>query len=148
MNDQNQKQESDELDRLLSAWHDENQEAARAGRDRMLDAVSAENPSVVGRIDADSARTPAPWRSSSLVPGRGMLAAALFIVVAMLAVLLIPDPQRAAFAQVVQVPEGGRQSLRRPARGGLHLPDVQPRGGASDDDDRRRSGWQRTDRPR
>ena len=112
MNDQNQNQnqnqESDELDRLLSAWHADNKDAARAGRDRMLEAVAAENPSVVGRIDADSARTRAPGRFSPLVPGRGMLAAALFIVVAMLAVLLIPDPQRAAFAQVIQVPEGGR----------------------------------------
>ncbi|MBQ72708.1 MAG: hypothetical protein CMJ67_07350 [Planctomycetaceae bacterium] len=108
MNDQNQNQESDELDRLLSAWHDENQDAARAGRDRMLEAVAAENPSVVGRIDADSARTRSPGRFSSLIPGRGMLAAALFIVVAMLSVLLIPDPQRSAFAQVIQVPEGGR----------------------------------------
>ena len=108
MNDQNQNQEADELDRLLSAWHDENQESARAGRDRMLEAVAAENPSVGGRIDADPSRTRVSSLVSSLIPGRGMLAAALFIVVAMLSVLLIPDPQRTVFAQVIQVPEGGR----------------------------------------
>ena len=31
--DLNQNQEADDLDRLLSEWHDENREAARAGRD-------------------------------------------------------------------------------------------------------------------
>ena len=106
--DLNQNQEADDLDRLLSEWHDENREAARAGRDRMLEAVNAENPPVAGRIDADSNRSRTSGFVSALVPGRGMLAAALFIVVAMLAVLVIPDPQRTAFASVIQVPEGGR----------------------------------------
>ncbi len=34
---------SDDLDRLLRDWHDENTASARAGRDRLLESVTAED---------------------------------------------------------------------------------------------------------
>lgn len=107
-----------QLDRLLSDWHADNVEAARAGRDRLLDRLESEREGVAGRIDAGVSSGPRSARAnrrrasattaSSFMPGRGVLAAALFVIVAMLAVLALPDPQRNLYAGVVQVPDGGR----------------------------------------
>ena len=125
MNDARRPSNEHDLDRLLRDWHADNADAARAGRDRLLDAVAAERPEVAGRIDGATATAavadvrprpdrPAPRRrrtgpgGASLMPGTGLLAAALFVIVAILAVLVIPSPQNRAFAQLVQIPDGGR----------------------------------------
>ena len=110
---------SDDLDRLLRDWHDENTASARAGRDRLLKSVTAED-APIGRIDADTPRPKPdtetnrrrtvrrPLGGASLFSGSGLAAAALFVVVGVLAVLVLQPSPNVAFAQVVQVPEGGR----------------------------------------
>jgi len=128
MTDSRRPSEEHELDRLLRDWHADNATAARAGRDRLLDAIASERPAIAGRVDratasADADARPRPDRpahvpqrrrrssgpgGASLIPGAGLLAAALFVIVAILAVLVIPGPQNRAFAQLVQIPDGGR----------------------------------------
>ena len=107
MNEQNSNQDvGADLDRLLAEWHADNVEAARAGRDRVLDELQKDRPEIAGRLDHEvqvSDRT-----KSDLIPGRGLLAAALFVLVAMLALLVVPGPQGAALAGVLQIPDGGR----------------------------------------
>ena len=110
---------SDDIDRLLRDWHDENTASARAGRDRLLESVTAED-APVGRVDAETSRpnpTPEtnrrrtirrPLGGASLFSGSGLAAAALFVVVGVLAVLVLQPSPNVAFAQVVQVPDGGR----------------------------------------
>ena len=107
MNEQNSNQDvSADLDRLLAEWHADNVEAARAGRDRVLDELQKDRPEIAGRLDHE---VQASGRSkSNLIPGRGLLAAALFVLVAMLALLVVPGPQGTALAGVLQIPDGGR----------------------------------------
>ncbi|MCP4498305.1 MAG: hypothetical protein GY825_16210, partial [Phycisphaeraceae bacterium] len=107
------------VDRLLREWHDENAESARAGRDRMLEAIASE-AAPVGRIDAASGRgrptattnrrrSPGrPLGGSHLFSGSGLAVAALLAIVAFLAILAVEPDRNAAMAGVVQVPEGGR----------------------------------------
>ena len=107
------------VDRLLREWHDENAESARAGRDRMLEAIASE-AAPVGRIDAASERgRPAaatnrrrspgrPLGGSHLFSGSGLAVAALLAIVAFLAILAVEPDRNSAMAGVVQVPEGGR----------------------------------------
>ena len=107
------------VDRLLREWHDENAASARAGRDRMLEAVASET-APVARIDSASERgrpTAGPKRrrspgrplgGSHLFSGSGLAVAALLAIVAFLAILAVEPDRNAAMAGVVQVPEGGR----------------------------------------
>ncbi|MEE2972468.1 MAG: VIT and VWA domain-containing protein, partial [Planctomycetota bacterium] len=113
MNDENDRpDEEQDLDRLLRAWHAENTDAARSGRDRLLETVAAERMGVArGSIGHDRNGV----LGSFLMPRTGLLAAALFVVVALLVVLVVPSRQNTAFAQVVQIPEGGRLDAFDPA---------------------------------
>ena len=107
------------IDRLLREWHDENAASARAGRDRMLEAIASE-AAPVGRIDAaadrgrpnsgpNRRRSPGrPLGGSHLFSGSGLAVAALLVIVAFLAILAVEPDRNAAMAGVVQVPEGGR----------------------------------------
>jgi hypothetical protein len=107
------------VDRLLREWHEENATAARAGRDRILEAVASE-AAPAGRIGAASARTgPTDARNRRPSPGRplggshlfsrsGLAVAALLAIVAFLSILAVEPDRNAAMAGIVQVPEGGR----------------------------------------
>ena len=109
----------DDLDRLLRDWHDDNIASARDGRDRLIESVAADD-APVGRVDAGTPRPKPdtetnrrrpvrrPIGGASLFSGSGLAAAALFVIVGVLAVLVLEPSPNAAFAQVVQVPEGGR----------------------------------------
>ena len=106
MNDANNNDDrSDGLDRLLSEWHADNADAARDGRDRLLDSLEIERPAVAGKVGLEDPKR--PRSTSRMIPGRGLLAAALFVLVAMLSVLIIPGPQGSAMADLIQVSEGG-----------------------------------------
>ncbi|MCP4794580.1 MAG: hypothetical protein GY885_00295, partial [Phycisphaeraceae bacterium] len=66
------------VDRLLREWHDENAESARAGRDRMLEAIASE-AAPVGRIDAASERgRPTATTNRRRSPGRPLGGSHLF----------------------------------------------------------------------
>lgn len=109
----------DDLDRLLRDWHDGNTASARAGRDRLIESIATDD-APVGRVDADTSRPKPdtetnrrrpvrrPIGGGSLFSGSGLAAAALFVIVGVLAVLVLEPSPNVAFAQVVQVPEGGR----------------------------------------
>ncbi|MCH2160375.1 MAG: VIT and VWA domain-containing protein [Phycisphaerales bacterium] len=97
---------NNELDNLLSQWHQENRAAAERGRDAIMTQVAGNAPR--GRVRPDGLRGQRPAQSRRMFFGTGALAAALFVIVAMLAVLALPTPRNTALAQVVQVPEGGR----------------------------------------
>lgn len=106
MNDANNNDDrSDGLDRLLSEWHADNADAARDGRDRLLDSLEIERPAVAVKVGSEDPKR--PRSTSRMIPGRGLLAAALFVLVAMLSVLIIPGPQGSAMADLIQVSEGG-----------------------------------------
>ncbi len=107
------------VDRLLREWHDENAESARAGRDRMLEAIASET-AAAGRIDAGNERGRGsagsnrrrsglrPLGGSHLFGRSGLAVAALFAIVAFLSILAVEPDRNAAMAGIVQVPEGGR----------------------------------------
>lgn len=109
----------DELDQMLRQWHDENNESARAGRDRLLRAL-ARRESV--QTAAPSSASPVhrggpaihPRPSLAFVWLRAIFfstytrAAAALVLVAFLALLTLPRSVRQASAQVIQVAEGGK----------------------------------------
>ena len=95
-----------ELDQLLSQWHQENRAAAERGRDAIMKEVAGDQP--LGRIRPDDLRTERAVQGRRVFFGTGALAAALFVIVALLAVLALPTPRNTALAQIIQVPEGGR----------------------------------------
>ena len=94
---------NDKIDNLLSEWHDENRAAAEEGRAAIMRRI---------RESATTARPrPSAQRGTRYLfatHGTGLLAAALFVVVALIAVLALPARSNRASAQVIQVPDGGR----------------------------------------
>lgn len=90
---------NDDLDHLLSDWHDENRLAAERGRAAIMDRLHDAPASSVSSHGT---------RHLFRTHGTGLLAAALFVVVALLAVLALPTKRNLAVAQIIQVPDGGK----------------------------------------
>ena len=90
---------NDDLDHLLSDWHNENRLAAERGRDAIMDRLHDAPASVSVHHGT---------RHLFRTHGTGMLAAALFVVVAFLAVLALPSKRNLAAAEIIHVPDGGK----------------------------------------
>jgi hypothetical protein len=101
----------DGLDGLLRAWHDENADAARASRERMLRTI-AEDRGVAQRLPAATAPQRHPLRalgslSLRFLRSRSLRAAACLAAAALLATMLLVPATGTANASVVQVADGG-----------------------------------------
>ena len=98
---------------LLSEWHEENRVTAEQGREKLISRLQSEP--IRGRMRPDG--MPHRARTSRFLLGNhgtGALAAALFLIVALIAVLVLQTPQNSAMAGVVQVPDGGRLEAFEP----------------------------------
>ena len=103
----------DNLDQLLSEWHDEHRVVAERGRDDLLGRISRQEFSERSKPDGrpSSRRVQSPSFGGRRLfgsRGTGLLAAALFAMVAMIAVLALPINRNQALADVIMIPEGGR----------------------------------------
>ena len=97
MNYDNENPVGDDLDQLLSEWHNENRAAAERGR-----------AAIMNRLHNDPTTTRHGAQHLFRTHGTGLLAAALFVAVVLIGVLALPSRQNLAIAQVIQVPDGGK----------------------------------------
>ena len=119
--------QNDELDALLRQWHTQNAKRAAAGRDRLVASLRSETEEHIAegseslpakahaeaRVNGSRARD-SMWTLARLdvrtFSRRYVPAAASLALVALLAVLMLPQTQRPAIASgnIVYAPDGGR----------------------------------------